>query len=151
MPEPPVLAARNEHAHFGSPVTEIVGDDLEDRPIDPPVRAVHGLERDPRQTDPLPFLAERRRLHGVDRNVDGSQLVGQQRPRILQCASRGPVELVNEYQHRVATQDRRLERRRRLVRQFGLLGLVLAVEPHQQCHHDRHQQHDEPRTTARTW
>ena len=109
MPEPPVLAARNEHAHLGSPVAEIVGDDLEDRPVDPAVGAVHDLERDPHQTEPLPFLAERSAAFtGSTATWTARSSSGSEGPGVLQCASRRPVELVDEHQHRVAAQDRRL-------------------------------------------
>ena len=71
-----------------------------------------------------------------------------QGPGVLHGPGRRLVELVDQHQHRVASQDRRLERRLGLVGELGRLGLVLAVQPHQQGDHDRHEHHDEPGAAA---
>ena len=43
--------------------------------------------------------------------MDGPQLVGRERAGVLDGAGRGHVELVDEHEHDVAAQDRRLGRR----------------------------------------
>ena len=61
MPEPPVLAARDQHADLGLAVAEVVGHDLEHGAVDAAVRAVDDVEGDAGEPEPPPLLAERRR------------------------------------------------------------------------------------------
>ena len=82
--------------------------------------------------------------HRVEIEVDDAQLVGSQRPRVLERSSGGEVDVVDEHEHDVPAQDRRGDCLRRVVLELVGLGLVLAVEPHQERDHDRHEHQDHP-------
>ena len=75
---------------------------------EPPVRALDDVERQARQPEPAPLLLELAGGLGVDVEVHGPQVVGRQRPRVLQGPRRGHVQAVDEDHDDVAAQHRRL-------------------------------------------
>ena len=80
----------------------------------------------------------------VDGGVHGAQLVGHERPRVLDGARGAVVEPVDGDEHDVAAQHRRGGRGAGFVLELGGLGLVLPVEAHEQHHEHGHEQDDEP-------
>src|SRR4051794_28949103 len=102
MPEAPVLQLWQQYRDLGLSVSEQLRDDLSGPPGDAPVRALDDVERDATQPQPLPGADEILGADRVEVEVDGAQLVGSERPRVLDRARGGDVEAVEEDEHDVA-------------------------------------------------
>ncbi len=73
--------AGQEDGELGGPVRRCLGGELERGARQAPVGTLDDVEGQARQTEPTPVRFEVGRLQGVDGEVDGTQLVGGERPR----------------------------------------------------------------------
>ena len=95
-----------QHADLGLAVGCDLGDQLHRRPREAPVRALDEVEGKARQPELHPLALELGRVRAVEHEVHRPELVGVERPRVLERPGRGEVEPVDEHEHDVAAQDR---------------------------------------------
>ena len=96
----PVGAPGQQHAHLGLAVGQL-GRQLQRRPAQPAVRAVDDVERELRESDPLPAFDQVLRPVVVDVEVHGAEIVGRQRAGVLDGPGGGQVDAVDQDHHHV--------------------------------------------------
>jgi hypothetical protein len=144
VPHVGVLPARDEHADLGVAVGDRGGHEFRRGAGDPAVGALDDVERQPGEAELAPRGREILGLDRIEVEVHRAQLIRCECSRVLDCTRGGRVELVDQHDDDVATEDRRLRGARRVLLQLVELFLVLLVEPHQRHDHDGHEHDDEP-------
>ena len=145
VPEAPVLALREQDGDLGLGLCERLGDELGRGAGDAPVGALDDVEREPVEPELLPRADE---VFGADRvevEVDGPELVGRERARVLDGARRREVEVLDEDHHGVAAQRVRFGGAWRVGLELVLFGFVLPVQAHEQRDQHGHEDDDDPR------
>lgn len=106
--------------------------------------ALDDVEGEAGEPERAPTLGQAGRAR-VEVEVHGPELIGGERAGVLDGAGRGHVEAVDEDDHDVAAEDRRLGGEVGIVLELGLLLDVLAVQAEQQPDHERDHGEDDPR------
>ena len=138
------IAAGQEDGQLGLPVGHRLRGQLERGPGEAAVLALLDVEGEVGEAETPPLVFELGRARRVEGEVDRPQFVGMQGPRVLEGAGGGHVEPVDQHDHHVPVEHRRLGRLGGALFQLLLLVHVLAVQPDQAEVHERADQHDHP-------
>src|ERR1019366_9471931 len=108
------------------------------------VGALDQVEGEAGKTELYALVLELGAERAVEHEVHSAELVGIERPRVLQGPGRGEVEPLHENEHDVSAKDRRHSRVHDVFLQLLALLLVLLVEPDQGGHEDDEEHDDYP-------
>ena len=137
-------AMGQQDADLSLAVCRHVGDQFHRGPDETTVRALDEVERKAREPELGPLRLELRGPRTVQHEVDRTQLVRVEHPRVLQRAGVREVQPVDEDEHDVTAEDRGYEGLADVLLQLLALLLVLLVEPDQGGHEDDEEHDHDP-------
>ena len=133
-----------QDGQLGLLVGHRLGREFEHGPAQPPVFAFLDVEGQASQSEPAPLGHELRGHPAVQGEVHRTQLVGVERPGVLQGPRRGHVQTVDQHHDDVPVEHPRRRRLGRALFELVLLVRVLAMEPQENEHAERQDDQDDP-------